>query len=65
MQPGDIVLFPFDCSYRHLVSSFKHAGVCCGEGEVVHFQSKCLAPCPPLGRGGGRMVPRDSVFGSG
>ncbi|KAM6125302.1 uncharacterized protein FYN12_006873 [Phoenicopterus ruber ruber] len=38
MEPGDIVLFPLDgtSGVRKL---FKHAGVYCGDGEVIHFQN--------------------------
>lgn len=65
LQLGDIVLFAFQLSNQNLSSIFGHAGVYCWDGEVIHFQSKCLTPCSPLGRGGGQMVARDSVTGSG
>ncbi|XP_075015648.1 uncharacterized protein LOC142086489 [Calonectris borealis] len=40
LQPGDILLFPLDISSVS-GSSFKHAAVYCGEGEVIHFQNTC------------------------
>ncbi|KAF1462404.1 hypothetical protein FQV08_0013064, partial [Pygoscelis antarcticus] len=39
VQPGDILLFPMNISPGVLSSSFKHAAVYCGDGEVIHFQS--------------------------
>ncbi|KFV01811.1 hypothetical protein N340_00696, partial [Tauraco erythrolophus] len=38
LQPGDILLFPLDRKSGHKSSSFKHAAVYCGDGEVIHFQ---------------------------
>ncbi|KAF1543543.1 hypothetical protein FQV10_0008406, partial [Eudyptes schlegeli] len=40
LQPGDILLFPMNISPGILSSSFKHTAVYCGDGEVIHFQSK-------------------------
>ncbi|XP_010282052.1 PREDICTED: uncharacterized protein LOC104618210, partial [Phaethon lepturus] len=39
MQPGDILLFPMDIKKGLCSSSFKHAAVYCGDGEVIHFQN--------------------------
>ncbi|XP_076204862.1 uncharacterized protein LOC143165288 [Aptenodytes patagonicus] len=39
LQPGDILLFPMNISPGVLSSSFKHAAVYCGDGEVIHFQN--------------------------
>lgn len=44
MQPGDIVLFPKLRLNGKPSEVIKHAGVYCGDGEVIHFQSKCLVP---------------------
>ncbi|KFO87630.1 hypothetical protein N320_04808, partial [Buceros rhinoceros silvestris] len=40
MKPGDIVLFRMTNSIGKLRSSFKHAAVYCGDGEVIHFQNR-------------------------
>ncbi|XP_064013258.1 uncharacterized protein LOC135182772 [Pogoniulus pusillus] len=37
-QPGDILLFPLS-SYGSCSSLFRHAAVCCGDAEVIHFQN--------------------------
>lgn len=39
LQPGDVLLFPFDTTSGVSSSSFRHAAVYCGEGEVIHFQN--------------------------
>ncbi|XP_010183938.1 PREDICTED: uncharacterized protein LOC104535960 [Mesitornis unicolor] len=38
LQPGDIVLFPMG----NPIGNFKHTGVYCGDGEVIHFQKANL-----------------------
>ncbi|KAM6304521.1 uncharacterized protein O3Q21_015148 isoform 2-T2 [Podargus strigoides] len=38
LQPGDILLFRSFSSSGRLGSSFIHAAVYCGDGEVIHFQ---------------------------
>lgn len=40
---GDIVLFNMESS-SSTSTIFKHATVYCGEGEVIHFQSKSMCP---------------------
>ncbi|KAF1414861.1 hypothetical protein FQV22_0007972, partial [Spheniscus magellanicus] len=42
LQPGDILLFPMNISLGILNSSFKHAAVYCGDGEVIHFQNTSI-----------------------
>ncbi|KFQ60289.1 hypothetical protein N334_06297, partial [Pelecanus crispus] len=45
LQPRDILLLPMDTSSGLSSSSFKHTAVYCGDGEVIHFQTKHLNPC--------------------
>lgn len=40
---GDIALFNLESS-SSISTIFKHATVYCGEGEVIHFQSKSMCP---------------------
>ncbi|KAM6304523.1 uncharacterized protein O3Q21_015149 isoform 2-T3 [Podargus strigoides] len=42
LQPGDIMIFPFLSSSGCIGSSFIHAAVYCGDGEVIHLQKKSL-----------------------
>lgn len=43
IEAGDIVLFNMQSS-SNAAFGFKHAVVYCGDGEVIHFQSKCRCP---------------------
>lgn len=57
MQTGDVLLFPMEISSSGPMWKFKHAAVYCGEGEVIHFQSKCSTPAPVWDMATAKMQP--------
>ncbi|XP_009701270.1 PREDICTED: uncharacterized protein LOC104163841, partial [Cariama cristata] len=65
LQPSHILRFPLDISSGVLSSSVKHVAVYCGDGEVTHFQRKCLTPYSCLECGGGRKVSGNVMAGLG
>ncbi|XP_074457676.1 uncharacterized protein LOC141748885 isoform X2 [Larus michahellis] len=59
LTPGDILLFPLDVTYGGLCSSFKHAAVYCGDGEVIHFQNTSKGKSGRISKEGFRPMKKE------